>query len=99
MEVYTDKELMYWRGKVDSQLENLAVKVDCNTEKLDKIEDKLDTLTKQFGNGSKFIEWTFIRDKFGVPILLAFITFLVLTILPSVIILVYLLPQITELLQ
>lgn len=87
----------YWRGTVDQQLKTLTDKVGDMHESMEVMREQLGRLDKKLGNGTTFIEWKFIREKMAVPLVLAFLTFLLFTILPAVIVLIYFLPRIAEL--
>ena len=89
----------YWRGMVDNKLEKLEESVGDNRRKLIRIEEKIDLLNSSVGistGKSDFISWEFIRNKFMVPLILALITFVLFTVLPAVLVVIYLLPDIVE---
>lgn len=84
----------YWRGTVDSRLQNLSKQVEELQGCVEDIEKQVTRIDKKLGNGSTFIEWQFIREKLAVPIVLAFLTFLLFTVLPAVLVLIYFIPKI-----
>lgn len=84
----------YWRGTVDSRLQNLSKQVEELQGCVEDIEKQVTRIDKKLGNGSTFIEWQFIRERLAVPIVLAFLTFLLFTVLPAVLVLIYFLPKI-----
>lgn len=88
----TSKEgsVAYWRGCVDQRLYSLDNKVEEVCRKIDRIENKIDTVNEQLRHSDTFITWEFIREKFTVPIVLAGITFFLFSILPALLIVIYL---------
>jgi len=81
----------YWRGTVDQRFSNLDNKVETVCRKIDRIEDKIDVLNNRLGdNDTKFITWEFIREKFTVPIVIAGITFFLFSVLPAIMVVIYL---------
>jgi hypothetical protein len=92
-----EESVAYWRGKVDVKLETLSKQVGEMQSDMADMKKAVVALDKKLGNGTTFIEWRFIREKMGVPLVLAFITFLLFTILPAAFVLIYFLPKIAEL--
>lgn len=86
----TKGSVAYWRGTVDQRLNSLDNKVEEICRKIDRVENKIDTVNERLGNGSRFITWEFIREKFTVPIVLAAITFFLFSVLPAILICIYL---------
>ena len=79
----------YWRGTVDTKLEKLEHKLDEMGAKIDKLTEKVERMNeRQKEDHGRFVEWEYVRDKFTVPIVVAAILFLLLTIGPAVIVLV-----------
>ena len=80
----------YWRGTVDSKLDSLEEKADHQTDQMDRLIDKVDSIAKQQNEDKgKFVEWQYIRDKFTVPVVLGTILFILFTIMPAAIVLIY----------
>jgi len=80
----------YWRGTVDQRLDNIDEKVSVVCRKIDRVEEKVDTLIDTQQNGDRFITWQFLREKFTVPIIVAAITFFLFSVMPTIFVVIYL---------
>jgi hypothetical protein len=80
----------YWRGTVDQKLTSLEDKTDDLAIKIDKLMEKVDSLVLQKNEDSgKFVEWEYIRDKFTVPIVIGTILFILFTLMPAALVVIY----------
>ncbi len=84
----------WWRGRVDEKLDALSNTMDLFRSEtktdIQTLADKIDKLERGMGNGgSPYVTWTYLREKFAVPLVLAMITFTLFTIMPLVIIVIY----------
>ena len=79
----------YWRGTVDTRLENFSSKLDDVCIRISNVEAIVIRIEEQLGHEGKFVPWSYIRDKFTVPLILAGIIFLLFTLMPAIFIVVY----------
>lgn len=83
------EDFLYWRGTVDSKLDSLDTKIEDLCTKVDRLTAKLEVLEENLGNGNKYIEWRYLRDKLTMPLLLGFLTFIFFSVLPVVFVVIW----------
>lgn len=90
----TPNGVSYWRGKVDSQLSNLAHGQEQMGESLKAMREgqeelkrtvrSLEESIERLTSAEQVVTWAFLREKLTVPIILGLIMFVLTTVLPTV---------------
>lgn len=76
------KAFREWQKSVDLSLAKIP-EIECRLETLE--EQKRDAQKEQQANDKENNPWRYAIEKFGLPVMLAFVTWFLLTVLPAIV--------------